>query len=727
MVNTMTRTSSAGSNDSTGNANNASQNKAPAPGSAAAASASLSLLLREDTLLTQHELHVSGKSEEAAFSYAASLLDNNTQDQHVVQQKAKEALTEVERKLALVESLAERVSRTSPEAVAGPLLRLHGYALESDEQQQEESSSNTMTLVATRERCNRLKRQGEVMEGVARRVESSLQRGLKRMDTATSRLSRVLDLSATLKMILRLQFEASKLQNYDLEDTRDLTRAAASVAVVNDLLVRPELLGNGRIDVVEAMRPELENTARAVRRAAGALLAQHHDNARSSATVHLGATLQVYYHLCELPEAAWSAVTHALNTAQQASDAFWSASALTELMEKAQSQARASLSSSSKKPTDATLHRSLKKQLRELRAEAASKWAAGITDAALQVWNLHRVLCRKSDPVTRQVFVDVVSAAPVPKPFEAFKSFDFNIFQMFWNKLCTDMGHQVETLLNDQNGKLAGDIAALYPAVRAAALNLLGSLYDTMQAGSTGSSSSWEDGAMAATSVGILGGSAVLDHAFWSQTEDASGPPLDNAAFGMVSADTWTRTDTLAESEGDKDQFSSSGTTTSLTAIFNSNEWKVLQDSGLLPLQLAFLDASSARLCEPMQYMFPEGVTVDEDGIPMSILPAVPSRYDMQKLDDLIRAELSLADPREGGGELSMTSMIAEVVVDMVERFCTQAKGAVSDVGEKCIRAEDGSATEALIHDVKVAGVMVRSCWTHIAVDFLSIQLPHTR
>jgi hypothetical protein len=108
-----------------------------------------------------------------------------------------------------------------------------------------------------------------------------------------------------------------------------------------------------------------------------------------------------------------------------------------------------------------------------------------------------------------------------------------------------------------------------------------------------------------------------------------------------------------------------------------------------------------------MQYMFPEGVTVDEDGIPMSILPTVPSRYDMQKLDALIRSELSLADPREGGGELSMTSMIAEVVVDMVERFCSQAKGAVSDVGEKCIRPEDGTATEALVHDLKVAGVMV--------------------
>ena len=693
MASKMARTSST---MSTGSANNveASAKKAQpsAPGSTAAASASLSLLLREDTLLTQHALHVTGKTEEAAFSYAASLLD--TEDQHAIQQKAKEALAEVERKLALVESLAERVSRTSPEAVAGPLLRLHGY----------ESEEGTMTLIAIRERCDRLKRQGEVLEGVAQRVESSLQRGLKRMDAATSRLSRVLDLSAMLKMILRLQFEASKLQGYDLEDTRDLTRAAASVAVVKDLLDRPDLQ-NRRIDVVEVMRPELENTARAVHRAAGVLLAGHHDNSRSSvAPVQLGATLQVYYHLGELPQAAWSAVSHALEVVQQSMDAFWSPSSLTTLMETAQAQAKAV-----KKPTDATLQRALKKNLRELRAEAASKWAAGITDAALQVWNLHRVLCFKSDPVTRQVFVDVVSAAPVPEQFEAFETdVDFNIFSMFWNKLCRDLCHRLETLLEYENGKLTSDVAALYPAVRAAALNLLGSLYDTMHAGSSGA---WDDSNTG--SVGILGGSAVLDHAFWTESQDSS-----NATLGMASADTWTRIDIAAASEGNKERFSSpSGTTSSLSAIFHSDEWKVLQGSGLFPLQQAFLEASSARLCEPLQYMFPEGVVVDEAGVPVHMLPTVPSRYDMQKLDAIIRSELSLADPREGGGELSMTSMIAEVAVNMVEQFCNQAKGAVSDVGENCIRPEDGTATDALIHNIKVAGVMVRNSVNHFWQD----------
>ena len=163
----------------------------------------------------------------------------------------------------------------------------------------------------------------------------------------------------------------------------------------------------------------------------------------------------------------------------------------------------------------------------------------------------------------------------------------------------------------------------------------------------------------------------------------------------------------MPEQEGDAEQHLYSGGT-STSAIFHSNEYKTWHDVGLHSLQEAFLEACSARLCEPLQYMFPEGVTVDEDGIPISsILPTVPSKYDVQKLDELIRSELSLADPREGGGELSMTTMLAEVVVHMVEQFCVQAKGAVSDIGEKCIRPQDGAATEALIHDVKVAGVMV--------------------
>jgi hypothetical protein len=51
----------------------------------------------------------------------------------------------------------------------------------------------------------------------------------------------------------------------------------------------------------------------------------------------------------------------------------------------------------------------------------------------------------------------------------------------------------------------------------------------------------------------------------------------------------------------------------------------------------------------PSNSCSPRGLSVDEDGVAMQILPTLPSRYDMQKLDHSIRAELSLADPREGG------------------------------------------------------------------------------
>ena len=341
------------------------------------AAAALSLLLREDPLLTRHGLiraspgaaastavlagtgtadadGAMGANEESAFSYAAALLHEDDQgtgssgwmsSTGEVQRRAAEALAEVDRKLALVESLAERIGRERPEDVAGPLLRLHGYDISDERKKGEEDdddeddededfdgaygvqSQDPTSLVGIRDRCDRLRRQGEVLEGVAKRVETSLRRGLGRMESATSRLSRVLHLSATLKMCMRLTFEAKKVQgsgvdfeaiaagasvaggpNYSLDvDLRDLTRAAASVAVMEELLSHPDLRGGGgTVDVVEQMRPEAVAVASSVRRAAAALLAeQQRAGSSGSSPSRLGATLQVYFHLGELPDAAW--------------------------------------------------------------------------------------------------------------------------------------------------------------------------------------------------------------------------------------------------------------------------------------------------------------------------------------------------------------------------------------------------------------------------------------
>jgi conserved oligomeric Golgi complex subunit 5 len=438
--------------------------------SAAQAASSLALLLREDRLLTDFNLHDgSGRTDEVAFAYSAALLQN--EEAGHVTQKANDALAEVHRKLALVESLAERVSRTSPAAVAGPLLRLHGYQLDNPQAPSSlgvAATSNTSTLATIRERGERLKRQGEVLDGVARRVETSLKRGMKRMETVTSRLSRVLTLSATLKMILRVQFEASKLDGHDLEDSRDLTRAAASVAVIEDLLSRPELNGTSPIKAVEDIRPAIIQTASLVRAAAAKRLKNHNTSAASStssAVLQLGTTLQVYYHLGELPQAAWNAVNHAIGSVEQVTSDFFCAKTIAAITDGATSEARKLAGS---KTGDSHGQRILKKQMKEFRASAASKWASGITDAALRVWNLHRVLCRKTDPVGRLVYVDVVSLAEVPAPYNRFHkknaNSSFNIFRLFWEKMCEILATRLrETLEQD---KLTSDAAALYPAAR---------------------------------------------------------------------------------------------------------------------------------------------------------------------------------------------------------------------------------------------------------------------
>lgn len=700
--------------------------KAMPPSNFSQAFSSLNLLLQEDRLMTEYELHVSGKKTEEVFAYAAALLDDTSGGHHdtEVTQRATDALAEVNRKLALVESLAERVSRTSPEAVAGPLLRLHGYAAGTDENKGGSSTAGSgdtggnrasaATLATVRERGERLKRQGEVLEGVARRVETSLQRGMKKMDTVTSRLSRVLTLSATLKMILRLKFESSKMQGYELDDPRDLTRAAASVAVVEDLLSRPELDDGAAIEAVEEIRPGIQQTAAAVRRAAAKLLEKHHKSAtasNSSAVVQLGSTLQVYYHLGELPQAAWNAVEHALAAADQVSADFFSVESIAKITETATAEAKRAAGG---KGGDANAQRMLKKKLRELRAGGASKWGAGITDAALQVWNLHRVLCRKTDPVGRLVYVDVVAAADIPEKYQRKdgqqkKKTEFNIFSLFWERLCVTVADRVEETLARDNGKFSSDAAALYPAVRSASLDMMGFLQDTMQAGV--GTANLEDGA-AGAGGGILGGSSILDDAFIGWSTASSGANTVQSTLGVTSADTWTRAEN-AEAATSSENFMSSATTLSLSAIFQSTEWKVLEGSaspkkGLLPLQGAFQEASMERLCAPLQYMFPENVTIEEAGLAATTLPLLPSKYDVQKFDEIIRQELSLADPREGGGDLSAVKMIAGSIVRMVRRFCEQAQNALCSPADDACLNVDGTLTNNMIHDVKVTKILVR-------------------
>ena len=130
--------------------------------------------------------------------------------------------------------------------------------------------------------------------------------------------------------------------------------------------------------------------------------------------------------------------------------------------------------------------------------------------------------------------------------------------------------------------------------------------------------------------------------------------------------------------------------------------------TGLSALQTAFLKECTNRLCAPLEYLFPEAVSVDENGIAIPCLPTLPSRYDLAKIDANIREELSLADPRQGGGDFSMATMLGEVVVVMLHKFCVMARRAVSEGGEeKMLDSRPGSVSEAMAHKLSVAGVMV--------------------
>jgi len=180
-----------------------------------------------------------------------------------------------------------------------------------------------------------------------------------------------------------------------------------------------------------------------------------------------------------------------------------------------------------------------------------------------------------------------------------------------------------------------------------------------------------------------------------------------------MSADSWTMVKNKdGNGNGAGASASTAGsTTTSLSVVFNSSEWSTMQGNhasqkGLFRMQMAFLNASSGRLCAPLEYMFTENVTIDDVGNAISHLPLLPSKYDIQRFDTIIRQELAMADPREGGGELSAVTMIAENVVHMISQFCIQAENGVSKAGEDGCLAADGSPTEALVHDMKVTKIM---------------------
>ena len=155
--------------------------------------------------------------------------------------------------------------------------------------------------------CDRLCRQGHVLEGVAKRVEGTLQRGYAKLQQSTKRLDRVLEMSATLKMAMRLQFEAKKIKhtsNYNnTTDIHDMARAAASVVIMEQLLSNFDTDNDNdatqtqqkkEIHILQEIKPQVEAVSSLVRRVSSDLLQQ----LIAGQTPHiLGMTLQIHASL----------------------------------------------------------------------------------------------------------------------------------------------------------------------------------------------------------------------------------------------------------------------------------------------------------------------------------------------------------------------------------------------------------------------------------------------
>lgn len=125
-------------------------------------------------------------------------------------------------------------------------------------------------------------------------------------------------------------------------------------------------------------------------------------------------------------------------------------------------------------------------------------------------------------------------------------------------------------------------------------------------------------------------------------------------------------------------------------------------------MQKAYFIGVSKRLQAPLKSLFVENRVVDENGIDVKMLPNLPTITDLKILEDTFRNELAVADPREGGGEFSMATTISEYIVDTIEIICSMAQGAFSGVSKNNLLHElKGTVTEDLLHDMKVASVLV--------------------
>lgn len=687
------------------------------------AGAALELLLHEDPSLQHYNLTSAVQcQDDMCFAYATQLLQDL--DNESTHQRANLVLKDIDRKLTLVESLSVKLSRTSPEVVAANLLCLHGFDIEVEAHPYRmeggdiskyssartffnENESNSTSLSSIRDRVNRIDRQAETLDIVSKRVENSLTRGLARMETATMRLSRVLILSSTLKQMMRLQFEVSKLQTFDFDDLRDLTRAAASVSVLENLLRDPNMDGNQleRISMVDRIRPVAIKAASSVRSSSTVLLnellrtssaSQMSDTSMSHMIQKLGGTLQVCYHLGDLSSAVWKAVDYAHNQAEVASRHLFNVATISGFQEKARRAAKDS--------------RSIQVKIKQVRTEAAQEWANSVLVAASLVHRLSRVLKHTTDHVHRVVYIHVVATGQIPAAYSDFafenESMKFSLFRAFWRRFCNTLAEILLNLIEGDNGR--NDVSALYPSVRVAAQYVVAQIQGTTSV--LPSFISDETFSISSGTAGTLGGSMLFD--------DLHGVFIGETQQSTVSNDTWTQHGDSPDTVNPANNAQVHPSSFSFNA--NSFEWKTIEGNsanatGIYRLQKSFMLSSKERLCSPLQFMFPnDTVVVDNDGVSGLAGPSLlPSKYDIQRFDESIRMELSLGDPREFSGDLALVVMITEAVVDMILEFCARIKSSLSGTDvEHLYLNDDLSASDCLDHDRSLVDILhiVRTC-----------------
>ena len=342
------------------------------------------------------------------------------------------------------------------------------------------------------------------------------------------------------------------------------------------------------------------------------------------------------------------------------------------------------------------------------------------------------------------------------------------LVSLFWYRYCAFLSQMLSDALNHSNTnsnkfkKDAAMIISYYPTLHIASYTILQPIFQqptpsqrdhhnytrgefefSSTSGMMNISSSGNG-----NGSGILGGTALAVVPFSDDLDNPqSGLNHSHAATGTGSS--WT---IPQHEQRHVSEMSSYANVVTLTpAMKQSTEWKVYQgqfnDSrnsapniGLYPLQQAFVKTCTDRLMVPLQYMFHENVSISDDGVSMSTgILILPSKYDIQRFDENIRDELSLAaatttsatmDDTLVGDMTLIVQLIAQCVNSIITEFCARAKSAMSNVShqrhqqseqqsqpqqhhhhqssssESYVNEKDWAMTESMKHDCKIIAIL---------------------